>query len=82
MPLTNIDLRLEYTRETGNTFRDLNQQQFEPGTYGFWVEQRALLQLNQRSFLQRCTCIKCKDSETCEFAYDGYNTDGDCLAIK
>ena len=28
------------------------------------------------------TCFKCTDNKTCEFAYDGYNLKGDCLAIK
>ena len=28
------------------------------------------------------TCSKCASSETCEYAFDAYNTDGDCLAIK
>jgi hypothetical protein len=30
-----------------------------------------------------CTCLKCKvDDKQCEFAWDPYNTDGDCLASK
>lgn len=28
------------------------------------------------------TCSKCSESGTCEFAWDLYNTDGDCLASK
>ena len=28
------------------------------------------------------TCSKCEDVGNCEFAYDDYNTNGDCLAIK
>ena len=28
------------------------------------------------------TCFLCEDKETCEFRYDEYNTDGDCLAEK
>ena len=28
------------------------------------------------------TCFKCKDNTTCEFAWDLYNLNGDCLAIK
>ena len=28
------------------------------------------------------TCSSCGDNKTCEFAFDGYNTNGDCLAIK
>ena len=28
------------------------------------------------------TCDNCPSKNTCEWAYDGYNTDGDCLAEK
>ena len=28
------------------------------------------------------TCFKCRDKDTCEFAWDDYNTGGDCLASK
>jgi len=30
----------------------------------------------------RCTCMDCEDRFDCEFAFDGYNFDGDCLAVK
>ena len=29
-----------------------------------------------------CTCVYCKDYHTCNFAFDPYNTEGDCLLIK
>jgi hypothetical protein len=29
-----------------------------------------------------CTCVHCDKKDTCEFAYDPYNTLGDCLADK
>lgn len=32
--------------------------------------------------IKRFTCFNCDSSPTCEFAYDLYNTDGDCLALK
>ena len=28
------------------------------------------------------TCDKCPDRDKCEFAYDPYNIDGDCLCEK
>ncbi len=28
------------------------------------------------------TCSTCNDKRTCYFAFDGYNIDGDCLALK
>lgn len=28
------------------------------------------------------TCETCDDNADCEFAFDAYNTEGDCLAIK
>lgn len=33
-------------------------------------------------FYFRCTCVSCGAREECEFAYDWYNTDGDCLQEK
>lgn len=29
-----------------------------------------------------CTCVYCDDYHTCEFAFDPYNIDGDCLKWK
>lgn len=29
-----------------------------------------------------CTCNTCSDKNTCKYAFDLYNTDGDCLASK
>lgn len=31
---------------------------------------------------QKLTCHNCEFSRNCEWAYDAYNTDGDCLAMK
>ena len=28
------------------------------------------------------TCFRCSDKESCKYAFDPYNTDGDCLADK
>lgn len=28
------------------------------------------------------TCHKCDVKDACDFAYDEYNTHGDCLAVK
>lgn len=28
------------------------------------------------------TCEKCQYNDACEYAWDLYNTDGDCLAMK
>lgn len=30
----------------------------------------------------RLTCQDCTDNDTCEYAFDPYNTHGDCLALK
>lgn len=32
--------------------------------------------------LEDFTCHSCNLKEACSYAYDGYNTDGDCLALK
>lgn len=31
---------------------------------------------------ERSTCKDCKSSNSCEWAFDAYNSDGDCLAAK
>ena len=31
---------------------------------------------------EQMTCNGCQDASVCEFAWDPYNTDGDCLASK
>ncbi len=28
------------------------------------------------------TCQTCQDNDKCEYAFDPYNTQGDCLAMK
>jgi hypothetical protein len=33
-------------------------------------------------FYYRCTCTDCAIRGDCEYAYDGYNTEGDCLKGK
>lgn len=35
-----------------------------------------------RPSLMDITCEECGDNDTCPFAFDLYNTDGDCLALK
>lgn len=32
--------------------------------------------------IENYTCYKCLDVYTCKYAYDDYNTNGDCLAQK
>jgi len=32
--------------------------------------------------IEDVTCLKCKRNRECEYAFDLYNTNGDCLAIK
>ncbi len=33
-------------------------------------------------FKNTCTCNVCRDAPICKYAYDYYNTNGDCLAEK
>jgi len=42
---------------------------------------RALYDSRQEG-VRLLTCHTCLSRGTCEFAFDPYNTDGDCLAIK
>jgi hypothetical protein len=30
----------------------------------------------------KCTCVGCPENKTCEWAWDPYNMDGDCLGAK
>jgi hypothetical protein len=32
--------------------------------------------------MPRCTCYKCGAKDVCEWAWDWYNSDGDCLGDK
>lgn len=36
----------------------------------------------ERIFIEECTCSKCNEHATCPYAWDYYNTEGDCLANK
>jgi len=76
MLITIIDLRMEFKREIGD-YPNNNSE------YIKWLEQRALKEMRERWITEKFTCSKC-DTETngCEFAFDGYNTNGDCLAVK
>lgn len=38
--------------------------------------------LSEIDHTDKYTCSKCSDVKTCPLAFDGYNTNGDCLAIK
>lgn len=40
---------------------------------------RRALQMEEN---REVTCENCAHNANCEFAFDPYNTDGDCLAIK
>jgi len=66
------------------------KKDFQPTPLGFAVlverdELQAKLKVYEEA-LDACgkiiTCVKCPDNKTCEFAYDAYNTNGDCLAEK
>ena len=35
-----------------------------------------------RKELLACTCSECMENKTCPYAFDPYNTYGDCLADK
>lgn len=39
--------------------------------------------MEERKWLkEHITCVKCKDKDICQWSFDFYNTDGDCLAVK
>ena len=35
-----------------------------------------------KAFLLKCTCTNCPENKSCLYAFDAYNTNGDCLAEK
>ena len=80
--ITEIDLRLEYKKETGDPSTPINKTLWTNSDYVRWLERR-LIELSPIAYLKdHFTCVKCEDNEKCEFAFDLYNMDGDCLAIK
>ena len=38
--------------------------------------------INLKPPVKESTCEFCKDNQICEYAFDPYNTDGDCLIDK
>jgi hypothetical protein len=36
----------------------------------------------RKAYEKRFTCYECPSNKECEFAWDGYNTQGDCLWMK
>lgn len=56
-----------------------------------WIdpEQDLVLERDYQAFVAKvleetknCTCVQCKDNEICQFRWDDYNTNGDCLMAK
>jgi len=53
--------------------------------YAKWLEDKLLRLMKNKGLTpptQAFTCNGCPMKNHCEFAYDPYNKDGDCLAIK
>ena len=52
----------------------------------FWVEEASTHLIwstyDKKLVSSDCTCVYCPWYDDCEFAFDDYNTNGDCLAIK
>lgn len=47
-----------------------------------WYSRVFDMELTRTGFFHECTCDRCQVVLICEFAYDLYNTDGDCLGMK
>jgi hypothetical protein len=48
-----------------------------------WIRYEDLMKNDPMFRGKRCTCLDCDwQTNNCQFAFDPYNTDGDCLAIK
>jgi hypothetical protein len=84
MKMTTIDLHLEFKRET--SFYPPNHPHGNPNRtieYIRWLEVIIVGPLNPVHMKGGTkTCVNCWEKNTCAFAFDDYNTDGDCLAIK
>jgi hypothetical protein len=85
--LNEKDLQILYMRENGRwPMVDLHTPLGLPGAlrkqesshepYIRWLEEKLI------SFMKSYTCSECVEVTTCKFAFDHYNTNGDCLAIK
>jgi hypothetical protein len=80
------DLHILYMRETGHWpnsgdiplgLRGISiKRDNTPLSYLQWLEKKLL------TTYKIFTCFECKVRETCEYAFDNYNTGGDCLANK
>lgn len=63
-----IDIEATSAREAGQMIKDQGLLHFK----------ESILSFDSRNY----TCDDCTDADQCEFAYDSYNTNGDCLALK
>jgi len=63
-----IEIEAASAREAGQKIKDQGLLHFK----------ESILSFDSRNY----TCDDCEDRNTCEFAYDSYNTNGDCLALK
>jgi len=51
--------------------------------FGFYIQFKQLERQGKWNRVDAFyTCNNCKDKHICRFAFDEYNTDGDCLADK
>jgi hypothetical protein len=56
---------------------DKEDYQFDEADYDMY-EEDAHYEIDDKD----CTCFDCPDKDICDYAWDLYNTDGDCLAEK
>ena len=81
------DLHILYMREKGQwPMTDshtplgisgaLRKQESSHVPYTQWLEEKLI------DFMKSYTCADCESVTTCKFAFDHYNTNGDCLAVK
>lgn len=59
------------------------EMEFDPGTW----EKEGIIEYDCKKCgrtigVKMCTCNDCNSNKSCEFAYDDYNYDGSCLALK
>lgn len=73
------DAAFDWARDIADKIIDGLEQAQVTETPAKEVSASELEELEQKKSL---TCWNCVDQATCEYAFDLYNTNGDCLAIK
>lgn len=73
---TNLEKRLELAYEYCIPINDLFPEDYKKIMADYYSA------MEERIKPENLTCFECAENKTCEYAWDAYNTNGDCLAEK